>query len=105
MRHWQWPPRVSRACHAPRGAGTKAQTAFPRATDGRGKGNLVMSHQALLWGVFNLFVVGMLVLDLAVFHRKAHEIRIREALLWSAFWIALRLLFNLGVYYGHGSVK
>ena len=53
-----------------------------------------MSHQVLLWGVFNLFVLGMLVLDLAVFHRKAHEIRIREALLWSAFWIMLALLFN-----------
>lgn len=62
-----------------------------------------MSHQVLLWGVFNLFVLGMLVLDLVVFHRKAHEIRIREALLWSAFWIALSLLFNLGVYYFRGS--
>jgi tellurite resistance protein TerC len=62
-----------------------------------------MSHQVLLWGVFNLFVLGMLVLDLAVFHRKAHEIRIREALLWSAFWIVLALLFNLGVYYFRGS--
>jgi len=62
-----------------------------------------MSHQVLLWGVFNLFVLGMLVLDLAVFHRKAHEIRVREALLWSAFWIMLALLFNLGVYYFRGS--
>jgi tellurite resistance protein TerC len=62
-----------------------------------------MSHQVLLWGVFNLFVLGMLVLDLAVFHRKAHEIRIREALLWSAFWIMLALLFNVGVYYFRGS--
>jgi tellurite resistance protein TerC len=62
-----------------------------------------MSHQVLMWGVFNLFVLGMLILDLAVFHRKAHEIRIREALLWSAFWIMLALLFNLGVYYVRGS--
>ena len=78
---------------------------LPWTTDGRGKGSLIMSHQLLLWGVFNLFVVGMLVLDLAVFHRKAHEIRLREALLWSAFWIILALLFNLGVYYWHGPVK
>jgi tellurite resistance protein TerC len=57
-----------------------------------------------MWVAFNLFVVAMLALDLGVFHRKAHEVRIREALLWSAFWIALSLLFNLGVYYWHGSV-
>jgi tellurite resistance protein TerC len=63
-----------------------------------------MSNQILLWIVFNLFVVAMLALDLGVFHRKAHEIRIREALLWSAFWIVLSLLFNLGVYYWRGSV-
>ncbi len=62
-----------------------------------------MSHQLLLWGAFNLFVVGMLALDLGVFHRKAHEVRIREALLWSAFWIALSLLFNVGVYVWRGS--
>jgi len=62
-----------------------------------------MSHQLLLWGAFNLFVVGMLALDLGVFHRKAHEVRIREALLWSAFWIALSLLFNVGIYVWRGS--
>ena len=54
-----------------------------------------MFNQILVWVVFNLFVVAMLALDLGVFHRQAHEIRIREALLWSAFWIGLSLLFNL----------
>jgi tellurite resistance protein TerC len=62
-----------------------------------------MSHQLLLWGIFNLFVVGMLALDLGVFHRRAHEVRIREALVWSAFWIALSLLFNLGIYFWRDS--
>jgi tellurite resistance protein TerC len=61
-----------------------------------------MSHQLVLWVVFNLFVVAMLILDLGVFHRKAHEVRIREALFWSAFWIVLSLLFNLGIYFWHG---
>jgi tellurite resistance protein TerC len=60
-------------------------------------------HTLFLWGAFNLFVIAMLALDLGVFHRKAHEVRIREALLWSAFWIALSLLFNLGVYFWSGS--
>jgi tellurite resistance protein TerC len=62
-----------------------------------------MSHQVLLWVIFNLFVVAMLALDLGVFHRKAHVIHIREALLWSGVWITLSLLFALGIYARHGS--
>jgi tellurite resistance protein TerC len=62
-----------------------------------------MSHQVLLWVIFNLFVVAMLALDLGVFHRKAHVIHIREALLWSGVWITLSLLFALGIYVRHGS--
>ena len=54
--------------------------------------------QLLLWVGFILFVLFMLALDLFVFHRKTHEVKVKEALLWSAFWIALSLLFNLGVY-------
>jgi tellurite resistance protein TerC len=61
-----------------------------------------MSHQILLWGGFVLFVVAMLVLDLKFFQRKAHEIGIREALLVTAFWIALALAFNAGVYFWGG---
>ena len=63
-----------------------------------------MWHEVLLWVVFNLFVLAMLALDLGVFHRKGHAIQIREALAWSAMWIALSLLFNLGIYWWHGSV-
>jgi tellurite resistance protein TerC len=44
----------------------------------------------------------MLALDLGVFHRKSHEVTIKEALAWSGVWIALALLFNLGVYYWRG---
>jgi tellurite resistance protein TerC len=62
-----------------------------------------MTYQILLlWGIFNLFVIAMLALDLGVFHRKEHEVRIREALFWSVFWIALSLLFNLGIYFWQG---
>lgn len=63
-----------------------------------------MNHSAWLWGVFNVFVIAMLVLDLRVFHRHAHEVKIREALLWSAFWIVLSLIFNVGIYMFEGSV-
>src|SRR5262249_49910938 len=49
-----------------------------------------------------LLVLAMLALDLGVFHRKSHEVTIREALAWSGVWIILALLFNLGVYYWLG---
>jgi tellurite resistance protein TerC len=50
------------------------------------------------WIYFNLFVLIMLVLDLKVFHRTSHEIRIKEALGWTAFWVSLAMLFCLGLY-------
>ena len=56
----------------------------------------------LLWIGFTLFVLAMLGLDLGVFHRRAHEVRVREALTWTAVWIALALLFNAGVYFWFG---
>ncbi len=52
----------------------------------------------LAWILFNLFVLLMLALDLGVFHRKSHEVTIREALIWSGVWIALALLFNAGLW-------
>jgi tellurite resistance protein TerC len=42
----------------------------------------------------------MLALDLGVFHRKAHSVKMREALIWTAVWVSLALLFNLGIYLG-----
>ncbi|MDO7848005.1 TerC family protein [Hymenobacter sp. M29] len=57
-----------------------------------------MENTPLFWLAFVAFVVGLLLLDLLVFNRKAHEIRLREALGWSAFWVALSLGFNLLVY-------
>src|SRR3990172_2359982 len=56
----------------------------------------------LHWVVFNIFVLAMLALDLGVFHRKAHEVKVKEALAWSAVWIALALLFNVGIYFWRG---
>jgi tellurite resistance protein TerC len=61
-----------------------------------------MSNQALLWVVFIIFVFTMLALDLGFFHRKEHVVKIKEALIWSAIWIALALLFNLGLYFWLG---
>ncbi len=47
-----------------------------------------------LWVGFNAFVLAMLALDLGVFHRKAHAVSVREAISWSAVWIALAMVFN-----------
>lgn len=49
--------------------------------------------------VFNVFVLFMLALDLGVFHRHAHVVRLREAIGWSIFWVVLALLFNVGVWW------
>jgi tellurite resistance protein TerC len=50
------------------------------------------------WVLFNALVLCLLALDLGVFHRRAHEVRVREAAIWSAVWIALALLFGAYVY-------
>ncbi|MCM8775429.1 MAG: TerC family protein [Candidatus Omnitrophica bacterium] len=59
----------------------------------------------LLWVSFNLFVLALLALDLGVFHRRPHEIKLKESLVWSGIWIALALVFNAGVYCVQGSQK
>ncbi|SMB97864.1 Integral membrane protein TerC [Hymenobacter roseosalivarius DSM 11622] len=57
-----------------------------------------MENTPAFWVGFNVFVLAMLMLDLLVFNRKAHVVKMREALGWSAFWIALSLTFNYLVY-------
>lgn len=64
-----------------------------------------MEINGFVWAGFLLFVLLMLALDLGVFHRKSHEVKIREALIWSAVWISLALLFNVGVYFLMGKEK
>jgi len=58
-----------------------------------------------LWIAFTTFVLLMLALDLGIFHRKAHEVKAKEALIWSLIWIFLALLFNFGVYHWFGPQK
>src|SRR5512145_93800 len=50
---------------------------------------------------FVTLVLGLLALDLGVFNRKAHVVSVREALGWSAFWIALGLAFAVFIYAGY----
>ena len=58
-----------------------------------------------LWLGFVLFIVGMLALDLGVFHRRPHVVSLREAALWSAAWVALSALFAAGVFLLYGSQR
>jgi tellurite resistance protein TerC len=53
------------------------------------------------WIGFLGLVAVLLALDLGVFHRKAHVIKAREALLWTLFWVALALLFVLAIYFSY----
>lgn len=62
-----------------------------------------MEVSVWFWIAFNLFVVLLLALDLGVFNRKHHAIGMREALTWSAVWVTISLLFNLGIYLKFGS--
>ena len=50
------------------------------------------------YGVFLIFVLGMLALDLGVFNRKAHIISFKEATIWTIVWISLALIFNYILY-------
>ena len=56
----------------------------------------------LVWIAFNVFVLGMLAVDLLVFHRHAHVVGMREAAGWSVVWVALALAFNGALYLAAG---
>jgi tellurite resistance protein TerC len=47
------------------------------------------------WAIFVIAIVIFLLLDLGVFHRKAHEVRFREALAWSTVWFILAFVFGI----------
>jgi tellurite resistance protein TerC len=55
------------------------------------------------WVAFGVFVITMLVLDLAVFHRHSSEPTLRESAIWTAIWAGLALAFNGLVWHWGGS--
>lgn len=64
-----------------------------------------MSIEIWAWGIFILFVLFMLLIDLGIFHRKAHELSIREAAIWSIVWVIVSLLVNLVILIWQGEKK
>jgi tellurite resistance protein TerC len=71
----------------------------------RGMIELTTIGTPALWIGFTGFILAMLVLDLGVFHRNAHEVRFREALVWSVIWIVLSLLLCAWVYVQFGNER
>jgi len=57
----------------------------------------------LIWTGFIALILAMLALDLGVFHRKAHVVKLREALTWSGVWVVISLLFSLFIYFAYDS--
>ncbi|MDO8568659.1 MAG: TerC family protein [Dehalococcoidales bacterium] len=63
-----------------------------------------MDYSIFPWVLFNVFLVTMLALDLFVFHRKAHVIKVNEALKWAAVWVVLAVAFGVFIHFWRGGV-
>lgn len=64
-----------------------------------------MGVSVYFWIGFHLFIFTMLAIDLGVFHKKTHEIPVKEAIAWSLVWIFLALIFNVFVFLEFGKIK
>ena len=64
-----------------------------------------MAVELWVWGGFVAFIVALLLLDLLIFHRRAHVVSIREALAWTTVWIVLAVAFGIGVWLWQGQEK
>ena len=54
------------------------------------------------WILFNVFALGMLIVDLRVFHRPGHVVKFREALGWSLMYVAMAAAFAAILYFWQG---
>lgn len=52
----------------------------------------------IVWIIFIAVVIFALILDLGVFNRKPHEIKTKEAAIWTSVWVTCALLFSGVVY-------
>ncbi|HPS87586.1 MAG TPA: TerC family protein [Spirochaetota bacterium] len=59
-------------------------------------------HIYLWWIIFGAVITVLMVLDIGVFNRKAHEVSLKESLWWSLFWTVVAMLFAIVVYYSNG---
>lgn len=61
-----------------------------------------MEHGIYWWIGFNAFVIAMIAVDILVFHKRDHEVSIKESISWTFVWIALALVFNVLVFFWFG---
>jgi len=64
-----------------------------------------MAVSIYFWIGFHVFIFFMLALDLGIFNRKEHKVPVKEAVIWSAVWISLALLFDLFIFFEFGKTK
>lgn len=62
-----------------------------------------MDAPLLAWIIFGAIILASLAIDLGIVQKEHHAVKLKEALIWSAIWISLALLFNLGIYFWKGS--
>lgn len=62
-----------------------------------------MISTILPWILFNILVIVLLAIDLGVFHKRSHTIKLKEALVLSLVWTVVALIFNAAIYFWKGS--
>ncbi len=82
---------LSEAGLLPQTEAARTLTLRPSASGGR---RPALTVPVWAWATFLAFVIAMLALDVFVLHRRAHEVSLREAGIWSAVWIVLGLGFG-----------
>lgn len=63
-----------------------------------------MSVHPLIWAGFVVFVLGMLAIDLFLFHRDAHEVSAREGATWVGIWMSMGLAFTAVIWVWQGGI-
>ncbi len=63
-----------------------------------------MDVPILAWVIVLAVILAMVLIDLLVFNRQAHEIRVREAAVWTTVWIVMGLSFGAIVYWHWGAM-
>jgi tellurite resistance protein TerC len=58
-----------------------------------------MPVEIIFFIIFLLFINGMLAIDLGIFDRHSHEVKFREALIWTAVWVAFAIGFYFLIYF------
>jgi len=65
----------------------------------------MLHNEPLLFILFTLFILGMLAIDLGIFHRTPRNVTLKEATIWSIVWILLALMFNAGMLFFAGTTS